>query len=149
MISNTFETTRFRVQITGATVWVESREGANWIFRNQHSLPLNPRALRGRSEASVLRAAVQHFERIHRGDKSLREALTGIEEVTQLPITIGKCRTGLLPGQGSAMSAIAAKSPRLGRLAAKGTSADAEFNSGSPRGLFAFSWTGAPLFFGR
>ena len=85
MISLTFETKRFRVQITGKTVWVESSEGAGWIFRNQHSLPVPPEALRGRSDSSVLRAAVQHFERTNGGDSSLREALTGIREAKPLP----------------------------------------------------------------
>jgi hypothetical protein len=80
MISTTFETKRFRVQITGKTVWVESKEGAAWIFRNQHQLPIPAAALHGRSEATVLRAAVQHYERANNGDQSLREALTGIKE---------------------------------------------------------------------
>jgi len=95
MISHTFETKRFRVQITGKTVWVESSDGAGWVFRNQHALPLAPEALRGRSESSVLRAAVQHFERTHGGDTSLREALTGVHEtktVTPVPPAAGKTR---------------------------------------------------------
>ncbi len=85
MISVTFETKRFRVQITGKTVWVESSEGAGWVFRNQHSLPVPPDALHGRSDSSVLRAAVQHYERTHGGDSSLREALTGVRAAKPIP----------------------------------------------------------------
>src|SRR4051812_37545547 len=80
MISVIFETKRFRVQITGKTAWVESKEGAAWIFRNQYNLPLLPEALRKRGENSVLRAALQHYEKTHEGDTSLREALTGVRE---------------------------------------------------------------------
>lgn len=76
MTSFTFETKQFRVQITGKTVWVESREEAGWILRNQHILPVSPDVLRGRGDSSVLRAAVQQFESTRGGDKSLREALT-------------------------------------------------------------------------
>jgi hypothetical protein len=86
MISLIFETKRFRVQITGKTASVETSEGAGWIFRNQHSLPLSPDSLYGRGPASVLRAAVQNFEQTRHGDQSLREALTGVPEVREAEV---------------------------------------------------------------
>jgi hypothetical protein len=87
MISLIFETKRFRVQITGKTAWVETSKGAGWVFRDQHSLPLSPDSLYGRGLASVLRAAVQHFEHSRHGDQSLREALTGVPEVQAAKMT--------------------------------------------------------------
>ena len=85
----TFETKRFRVQITDQTAWIESNEeGDNWIFRKQCSLPLSLEALHERDDASILPAAVQHFESIHNGDKSLREALTGVTAKVPPPIAL-------------------------------------------------------------
>jgi hypothetical protein len=77
MTSLIFETKRFRVQVMGKTAWVESREGEGWIFRNQHTLPVALGAWSKAGDDSVLRAAVRHFEQIHKGDSSLRAALTG------------------------------------------------------------------------
>jgi hypothetical protein len=83
MITVTFETKRFRIQIIGKSAWVESSEGARWIFRSQHPLPLAFGALQARhdSTTAALRAAVDHFERTRRGDLALREALTGVRNV--------------------------------------------------------------------
>jgi hypothetical protein len=95
MITVTFETKRFRVQIVGKSAWVESSEGTRWIFRNQHSLPLALDALQARhdSATAVLRSAVEHFERTHDGDLALREALTGVRNVAKLE----KSKAPLLP----------------------------------------------------
>lgn len=89
MITVTFETKRFRIQIIGKSAWVESSEGARWIFRSQHPLPLAFGALQARhdSTTAALRAAVDHFERTHRGDLVLREALTGIRNVANPEIS--------------------------------------------------------------
>lgn len=76
MISGVFETERFRVHITGKSVWVESKDGLNWVFCNQHALPVSAEC--GDSEA--LRAAVEHYEETRGGDDSLRSALTGIRK---------------------------------------------------------------------
>jgi hypothetical protein len=72
-----FETKKFRVQITGKCAWVEVSEGGRWVFRNQHNLPLSLSIARGRNSISVLRAAVEHYERVHDGDPALRAAITG------------------------------------------------------------------------
>lgn len=72
-----FETQKFRVQITGKCAWVEVSEGDRWVFRNQHNLPLSLSIARGRSSISVLRAAVEHYERVHDGNPALRAAITG------------------------------------------------------------------------
>jgi hypothetical protein len=72
-----FETKKFRVQITGKCAWVEVSEGGRWVFRNQHNLPLSLSIARGRRSISVLRAAVEHYERVHDGDPALRAAITG------------------------------------------------------------------------
>lgn len=78
MITVTFETTRFRVQIVGKNAWVEVCEGSRWIFRGQHFLPVAPQALDGDDSAStVLRSAVNHYEKTRPTDLTLREALTG------------------------------------------------------------------------
>ena len=83
MITLTFETQRYRVQIIGKSAWVECNEGARWIFRGQHPLPIALDALQARpdSATSVLRSAVDHFERTRDGDLALREALTGVRSV--------------------------------------------------------------------
>jgi hypothetical protein len=85
MITVTFETKRFRVQIVGKSAWVECHDGARWIFRNQHSLPLAVAKLQLRydSATAVLRSAVEHFESTHDGDPALREALTGVRVVAK------------------------------------------------------------------
>jgi hypothetical protein len=83
MITLTFETKRYRVQIIGKSAWVECYEGARWIFRSQHPLPLAFGALQARRDptTAVLRSAVDHFERTRNGDLALREALTGARNV--------------------------------------------------------------------
>jgi hypothetical protein len=72
-----FETKKFRVQITGKCAWVEVSEGGRWVFRNQHNLPLSLSIARGKNSIAVLRAAVEHYERVHDGDPALRAAITG------------------------------------------------------------------------
>ena len=74
MISSVFETERFRVHIVGKAAWVETKEGENWVFRNQHALPVSGHC----GDSDALKAAVEHFEETRRGDTSLRSALTGI-----------------------------------------------------------------------
>jgi hypothetical protein len=79
MITVTFETKRYRVQIIGKSAWVECKEGARWVFRSQHPLPLAFDALQARrdSTSAVLKSAVADFENTLNGDLALREALTG------------------------------------------------------------------------
>jgi hypothetical protein len=90
MISITFETSRFRVQIVGKSAWVESNDGVRWIFSNQHSLPLAPGVLQMRDDSTtMLRLAVDHFESTYQGDLALREALTGVRHVPKLEISKG------------------------------------------------------------
>jgi hypothetical protein len=91
MITVTFETKRFRVQIIGKSVWIESSEGARWIFRSQHPLPLAFGVLEARRDrtTAVLRSAVDDFERTHDGDLALREALTGVRNVIAPEISNG------------------------------------------------------------
>ena len=72
-----FETKRFRVQIVGKSAWVETSEGGRWVFRSQINLPVNLSIARGRNITPVLRAAVEHYERVRNGDQALRAALTG------------------------------------------------------------------------
>jgi len=78
MITTTFETKLFRVQIVGKSAWVESSEGSRWIFRTQYGLPIEISALeRGADRpTALLRSAVDHFERTRNGDTTLRDALT-------------------------------------------------------------------------
>ena len=77
MITLTFETKQFRVQISGKTAWVESSERGCWVFRSQHALPLAADALRRRDRAGMLASVVKHFA-THGGDQGLREALAGV-----------------------------------------------------------------------
>lgn len=72
-----FETKKFRVQVVGKSAWVETSEGCRWVFRSQINLPVNLSIARARTGISVLRAAVEHYERVHNGDQALRAALTG------------------------------------------------------------------------
>ena len=74
MTSAIFETERFRVHITGKTAWVETREGSDWIFCNQHPLPVSGMC----DDSSGLKAAVDHYEQTRKGDTSLRSALTAV-----------------------------------------------------------------------
>src|SRR4051812_26765729 len=80
MISLVFESKRFRVQVNGNLAFVESKERHGWIFRNQYTLPINPKSLRGRGEFAILGAAVRCFERTRSGDRSLMDALTMVEQ---------------------------------------------------------------------
>jgi hypothetical protein len=73
MTSAIFETERVRVHITGKTAWVETREGSDWVFCNQHPLPVSG----GCDDSSELKAAVDHYEETRKGDSRLRAALTG------------------------------------------------------------------------
>jgi hypothetical protein len=77
MITLTFETKQFRVQISGKTAWVESSERGCWVFRSQHTVPIAADALRRRNRAGMLASVVKHFA-AHGGDQGLREALTGV-----------------------------------------------------------------------
>ncbi|HEY7336000.1 MAG TPA: hypothetical protein VH639_14020 [Bryobacteraceae bacterium] len=79
-----FETKKFRVQIVGASAWVETSEGYGWVFRSQHVLPVALSAARGKNSIPVLRAALEHYEKVHDGDQALRVALTG-SSVKQAP----------------------------------------------------------------
>jgi hypothetical protein len=89
MITVTFETTRFRVQIVGKNAWVEVCEGSRWIFRSQHFLPVTPRALDGDDSATtVLRSAVNHYEKTRDADLTLREALTGTHAVAKPKVSM-------------------------------------------------------------
>jgi len=74
MTSVVFETERFRVHITGKAAWVEAKEGANWVFRNWHALPVSADC----TDSDALTAAVADFEQARGGNASLRSALTGI-----------------------------------------------------------------------
>jgi|SRR6185295_2012283 len=74
MTSAVFETERFRVHITGKAAWVEAKEGANWVFRNWHALPVSADC----SDSDALKAALADYEEAHGGNSSLRSALTGI-----------------------------------------------------------------------
>jgi len=71
-----FETSRFRVHTTAKSVWVELREPAGWVLREQRAIPLAAAWLSDASEASPLRDAIADFETERPGDKSLRAALT-------------------------------------------------------------------------
>jgi hypothetical protein len=79
-----FETKKFRVQIVGNSAWVETSEGSGWVFRSQHVLPVALSAARGKHSVPVLRAALEHYEKVHDGDQTLRAALTGTS-VKQAP----------------------------------------------------------------
>jgi hypothetical protein len=72
-----FETKKFRVRVVGKSAWVETSEGGGWVFRSQINLPVDLSIARARSGIPVLRAAVEHYERICNGDQALRHALTG------------------------------------------------------------------------
>ena len=78
MISLIFETRHYRIQIRENMAFVESRDGNNWTFRNQYSLPIASDSLRGRGEMAVLAAAVRDYERKHGGDPTVREALANV-----------------------------------------------------------------------
>lgn len=89
MITVTFETTRFRVQIVGKNAWVEVCEGSRWILQSQHFLPVIPRALDGDDSATtVLRSAVNHYEETRDADLTLREALTGTRAVAKPKVSM-------------------------------------------------------------
>jgi hypothetical protein len=91
MITMTFETPRFRVQIVGKSAWVESSEGTRWIFRTQHCLPIATSALQAGADrpTAILRSAVDHFERTRNGDMALRDALTGVRSAAATPTAAG------------------------------------------------------------
>lgn len=80
MTSAVFETGRFRVHITGKAAWVETKNGANWVFCNWHALPVSGDC----SDSDALRAAVADYEEA-RGESSLRIALTGIGHLAVKP----------------------------------------------------------------
>jgi hypothetical protein len=72
-----FETKKFRVQVVGKSAWVETSEGGRWVFRSQINLPVNLSIARQGNGIPVLRAALEHYERVHKGDQALRAALIG------------------------------------------------------------------------
>src|SRR6266487_517206 len=80
MTSPVFETERFRVHITGKAAWVETKDGANWVFCNWHALPVSGDC----SDSDALKAAVTDYEEA-RGENSLRIALTGVGQVAARP----------------------------------------------------------------
>jgi hypothetical protein len=83
MITLTFETKQFRVQISGKTAWIETSEMGCWVFRGMHELPITHDALTRRDRVGLLAVAVKHFD-IHGADQGLREALTGIRAKTAI-----------------------------------------------------------------
>jgi hypothetical protein len=72
-----FETKKFRVQVVGKSAWVETSEGGGWVFRSQINLPVDLSIARARNGIPVLRAALEHYERVRKGDQALRAAITG------------------------------------------------------------------------
>jgi hypothetical protein len=77
MNSVAFETVKYKILITGNTVWIETKEGSEWVLKGQQNLPVSPEELRGDGDVAVLREALQYFERTRGGDASLRHMLTG------------------------------------------------------------------------
>jgi hypothetical protein len=72
-----FETKKFRVQVVGKSAWVETSEGGGWVFRSQINLPVDLSIARARNGIPVLRAALEHYERVRNGDQALRAAISG------------------------------------------------------------------------
>jgi hypothetical protein len=103
MITLKFETKQFRVQINGKTAWIERSERGRWVFRGQHTIPVDGDGLRRRNGTIMLAAVVRHFA-AHGGDQNLREALAGAhtEETEPTPVK---------PAQASIA---ATRSPKLG-----------------------------------
>ena len=81
MTSAVFETSRFRVHITGKAAWVEAKDGSHWVFCNWHALPVSSDC----SDSDALRAAVTDYEEA-RGENSLRIALTGVGHLSAKPV---------------------------------------------------------------
>ncbi|HEY6341776.1 MAG TPA: hypothetical protein VIY49_09810 [Bryobacteraceae bacterium] len=88
-----FETKKFRVQVVGKSAWVETSEGGGWVFRSQINLPVDLSMARARNGVPVLRAAVEHYERVRSGDQALRAALMG---------TVVKQKQGVSPSTAEA-----------------------------------------------
>ena len=72
-----FETSRFRVHISGPVAWLENMESGQWVLRGQVSIPVSRDALSADAHPSLLRDAVLDFEQVRAGDTNLRAALTG------------------------------------------------------------------------
>jgi hypothetical protein len=87
-----FETKKFRVQVVGKSAWVETSEGGRWVFRSQINLPVNLSIARQGNGIPVLRAALEHYERVHKGDQALRAALIGTvaKENQAVPLATAK-----------------------------------------------------------
>ena len=96
-----FETKKFRVQIVGKSAWVETSEGGGWVFRSQINLPVDLSIARARNGIPVLRAAIEHYERVHNGDQALRAALTGtvVKEQQGVSLATAKGATAEAPRQ--------------------------------------------------
>jgi hypothetical protein len=97
-----FETKKFRVQVVGKSAWVETSERGRWVFRSQINLPVNLSIARQGNGIPVLRAAVQHYERVRNGDQALRAALTGTvvkEKQAVSPVTAEAQRQPLQTAQ--------------------------------------------------
>ena len=104
-----FETKKFRVQIVGKSAWVETSEGGGWVFRSQINLPVNLSIARARNGIPVLRAAVEHYERVHNGDQALRAALTGTVVKEQQGVSLATAK-------GATAKGATAEAPRQGAL---------------------------------
>lgn len=88
-----FETSRFRVHISGQVAWLENMESGHWVLRGQVTIPVSGDALRADAHPSLLRDAVLEFEQVRAGDTNLRAALTGYRAtptVRILPRTIAR-----------------------------------------------------------
>jgi hypothetical protein len=72
-----FETSRFRVHITGHIAWFEMRESSGWVLREQFPIPVPSELLSANAHLNALGSAVLEFEASRPGDTSLRAALTG------------------------------------------------------------------------
>ena len=89
MEAQSFQTRHFRVQITGRNVWVDTKEGEEWLLRSHHTLPL-PAELLSDSTRFLAQALA---EAEPSSEARLRQMLTGkilpmpkrVPRVTPLP----------------------------------------------------------------
>jgi hypothetical protein len=72
-----FETSRFRVHISGPVAWLENMESGQWVLKGQVAIPVSREALSADAHPSLLRDVVLDFEQARAGDTNLRAALTG------------------------------------------------------------------------
>jgi len=75
-----FESSRFRIHITGKIAWLEMREPSGWVLREQLTIPVPIESLSSNAHSSVLTSAVTEYEKSRPGDTSLRAAITGYRE---------------------------------------------------------------------